>query len=590
MIIDDVTQNWKWLFKNAFDWPTILKNYYPNYPTEDGFENEDDVIEFMQEILESIGDWTNGPLMEMAARLDKEGAGEVRDGRTYLSEPLQNFIKECKQFEVFGLPLPKEYGGMGAPISLFFIMMGVMSRACISSSTLMSFYTSIAEMVHRYCDHETAARVIPQIIAGELSGSMNLTEPGCGSDLSKIKTTAVLQEDGSYLLNGSKCFITNGGGGLAFVLARVQGDPMDLSGISMFFMEQDITDANGEKILNFKVTKNEEKMGMHGSFTTEVVYENAKAHLVGEQGNGFKYMLHLMNEARIGVGLQAVGGIEGVLGHARAYSQERQAFGKPIAELPLLKRLLTDYETERDALAALLADTLSHFDIFLTLDNKNIQTGDLTEEEEKTKAQASLWTRKRTPLVKYYACEAYTEISQRCIQVLGGYGFMQEYPVERYHRDSFGPLLYEGTSQIQALMAMKDLFKFMMKDPKQFFKGVLVGHPTNRLFSDMGTYENKFRAAQYRFKKKLLKLILGTLNIKSPAALTNPKKLLNEEAIDQLMIHAETLCQGLCYLETLRVLASHADKDSTRAGLFDRYMVLVGPRFEGIYQDWKLRR
>ncbi|WP_417335106.1 acyl-CoA dehydrogenase family protein [Halobacteriovorax marinus] len=577
--------DWQWLFRNGIDWDKIIPLYYKSFPTEDGFNSKEEVISFFEEILQNTGEWTGNAVAQRAAQLDKEGAGTVVDGRTIPGEALSALYKEAIELDAIGLPFPAELGGLGAPSTITLMLLAQLSRACLASSTQMAFFTSIGEMIHRFCDEETAQRLVPMIARGEISGSMCLTEPGCGSDLGMIKTSATPTEDGKYLLNGSKIFITNGGGGLGFVLARIKGDKEGLAGISMFLCEQNIPEKEG---LNYSIAKNEEKMGMHGSFTTEVVYENSVATLVGETGKGFKYMLHLMNEARIAVGMQALGTIEGSIGYAISYASEREQFGKPLTELPLMKRNLEDFTTERDALRALLVDTISHYDIFQRLDLKKQKSGDLSKEEEELLKESSLWTRKRTPLVKYYACEQATLLSQRAIQVLGGYGFMEEYPVERYHRDSFGPLLYEGTSQIQALMALKDIMKYAMKDPKRFFSNVLFKHPSKELLNGSSTQEKAFSSIHYKFKKNMVKLLVKCLR-PDIGELFNPKSWASDENISELMEHAETLCQALSYMETARVLCEHANKDESRKDLFFRYQKLILPRLEAIYTDWSIR-
>ncbi len=575
--------DYQWLFKNAIDWDKILPLYYPAYPTEDGMNSKEEVLQFLTELMSTTGDWAAKKVAGRASALDREGAGIVVDGKTIPGSALKELYSEARELELIGLLMPREFGGLQVPQSLQFVVLAQLARACVASSTQIAFFSSIAEMVHRYLDHDTAKRLVPQIMKMELSGSMNLTEPGCGSDLGMIKTTATRLDDGSFQLNGQKIFITNGGGGLQFVLARIKGAPQGLEGISMFFVEQ----YEGDK-LNFEVTKNEEKMGMHGSFTTVITYDNSRARLVGRENEGFKYMLHLMNEARIAVGMQGLGGIESALDHAVSYAKERVQFGKPISELPLLKRHLDDYCTERDAIRALLFDTISYYDQFQFLDLKKKKTNDLSKSEEKQLKEASIWTRKRTPLVKYYACEKYTEISTRAIQVLGGYGFMQEYPLERIHRDSFGPLLYEGTSQIQALMALKDLIKHAMKDPKSFMASMFSKPGPISALSGISDAQIEFQKTQSRFKRKMMKLIFKTLKPEG-AKLFDAKAWQNEDRIGKLMVHAETLCQALCYVETVRVLAKHADKDKERVDLLKRYLVLVAPRLEGIYVDWDIR-
>ena len=574
-------QDWKWLFRNGIDWDTILPLYYKSFPTEDGLNSKEEVLQFFEELLSSTGEWCGTAVADRAARLDDEGAGQVVEGKTIPSKALAELYQEAKDLQLFGISLPTKFGGMGVPATLHMVVLEQLSRACISSSTQLAFFTSIGEMIHRFCDEETAERLVSKIVAGDISGSMCLTEPGCGSDLGLIRTSATPVGDGKFKINGSKIFITNGGGGIHFTLARTPNAASGLDGISMFILEQDLGDGKN----NFQVVKNEDKMGMHGSFTTEILYENSIAHMVGSEGEGFKMMLHLMNEARIAVGMQSLGLIEAALAYAVNYAQERQQFGKPIAELPLMKRLLNDYTTERDAIRALMVDTISHFDIFQKLDLKQRHTGDLTKEEQNLLEEARLWTRKRTPLVKYYVCEMGVSLTQRAIQVLGGYGFMHEYPVERFHRDSFGPLLYEGTSQIQALMALKDVVKYAIKDPKRFFQNVLFKHPGAELLSRAEDWAKEFKSTHYRFKKKMLALLLSCLK-PDGTDVFNPKLWQREEGVDKLMAHAETLTQALSYMETLRVLCEHANKDKARADLFYRYQKLVTPRLEGIYADW----
>lgn len=578
-------KEWQWLFDNAIDWDNIIPLYYPNFPTEDGFESKEEVISFIREILEQTGSWAATSVLENAQKIDIEGAGKVLDGKTVPGEALSKFYKEATELQAFGLPISTEYGGLGLPSPTLMVLMGQLSRSCLGQCTQLGFFTSIADMVHRFCDEDDRKRIIPKIVQGELSGSMCLTEPGSGSDLSKLKTSATPTDDGLYLLNGNKIFITNGGGGICFVLARIKGAPEGLKGISMFLCEQDLGDGNN----NYIVAKNEHKMGMHGTFTCELVFENSKAKLVGEQGQGFKYMLHLMNEARVAVGMQALGCMEGALDYARKYADEREQFDTPISKLPLMKRNLEDFEVERDAIRALLVDTISHYDIHQRLDMKLKTQGELTKQESEIYKEASMWTRKRTPLVKYYACEANLTLTQRAIQVLGGYGYMKEYPVERYHRDSFGPLLYEGTSQVQALMALKDLVKYASKDPKNFLGGIIAKHPTANWISDDPESIKEFNDIHYEFKKSVLTLITKCLKPSTFKDFFNLKAWMKEENVDELMIHAETLCQGLSYVEALRVLASHAAKDGQRLELFKKYKTLILPRLEMIYTDWKLR-
>ena len=252
-----------------------------------------------------------------------------------------------------------------------------------------------------------------------------------------------------------------------------------------------------------------------------------------------------------------------------------------------MKRNLNDYQTEVDALRALLVDTTSHYDIYQRLHLKKQHTGSLNESEQELYDDSWMWIRKRTPLVKFYATEAFTQLSTKAIQVLGGYGYMKDYPVEKLHRDSFGPLLYEGTSQIQSLMALKDLLKYALKDPKSFLTNVISKHPGLTLISGTSEWEKEYKTTHYRFKKKLVGLLFSNLRPETENILDLGQWMkMDEDKVSGLMVHAETLCAALSYMETLRVLCDHSNKDEERSQLFFNYLRLIRPRLEAIYTDW----
>ena len=427
---------WKYLFNHAIDWDEIIPLYYPEFPTAAGFKNREELLSFFEQILETTGSWAGGTLRERAKILDETGCATLNpDGSVSLSEPMKSTYLEAKGLEIFGTTLKETRGGMGLPLAVGMFAFEQIARACISTSTQLGFFTSMADMLERFADDATKNRLIPMIIRGEISGSMCLTEPGAGSDVGALRTSASPQADGSYLLNGTKCFITNAGGGFGLILARIEGAPEGLSGISLFLAEE-----KHEGKQNYRITKIEDKMGMHGSMTCEVVYENTRARLIGEPHGGFKIMLHLMNEARISVGLQSIGGIEAALERAGEYSEVRAQFGKPISNLPLFKRNFEDWVTEQDAFRAFMADTISSFEIFQHLDLKSRQGATLTDHESKLYKKHPETVRARTPLVKFTGAETYATLSTKAIQAFGGYGYMKEYEVERIHRDCFGAL------------------------------------------------------------------------------------------------------------------------------------------------------
>lgn len=590
---------WRYLFRKAVDWDTIVPLYYPTFPTADGFQNQEEVIQFFEELLSATGKWGGETVKQRARELDEVGGGKLVDGHVQISDVLKKTYGEAKELGIFGLCIDPEFGGMGAPATIGLLVFQQLCRACVSTSTQIGFFSSIADMIERFGDDETKKKYVPMICNAEISGSMCMTEPDAGSDVGALRTSAEKQPNGTYLLNGTKSFITNGGGGLGFVLARVKGAPKGLDGISMFFVEEWLPTEQGAPKANYRISKIEDKMGMHGSPTCEVVYENSVGKLVGKENEGFKHMLFLMNAARISVGLQGLGGIEAALSTAREHAETRKQFGKTLVDLPLMKRNLQDWETERDAFRALMVDTVSYFDIFQKLDLKKRHTGELNEKETQLLSKAVKVVRKRTPLVKFYGAEANVTLSQRAIQVFGGYGFMREYDAERIHRDSFGALLYEGTSQIQSLMAMKDLVKSMTKNPTRFIQSLVANHPI-RAWLEASEFDRSVKGLDYDFRKNVAGLVIRCVMPESKLAdsglmekLTQINQVLKQEywqdvtRFDKLMTHAETICQGLAYLETLKVLALHANRDAERGDLFHRYFKFVSPKLIGIFAEWK---
>ncbi|MBU6154172.1 MAG: acyl-CoA dehydrogenase family protein [Bdellovibrionales bacterium] len=583
---------WKYLFNHAVEWDEIIPLYFPSFPTSSGFKSKEELIRFFEQLLETTGKWAGETLRERAKTLDETGCATLNaNGSVSLTEPMLKTYEEARGLEIFGTTMRESHGGMGLPLSVGMFAFEQIARACVSTSTQLGFFTSMADMLERFADEETKNRLIPKIIRGETSGSMCLTEPDAGSDVGALRTSATPMPDGTYLLNGTKCFITNAGGGFGLILARIDGAPAGLSGISLFLAEE-----KHEGRQNYRITKIEEKMGMHGSMTCEVVYENTHARLVGEAHGGFRIMLHLMNEARISVGLQSIGGIEAALERARSYAEVRTQFGKPISTLPLFKRNLEDWFTEQDAFRAFMADTISSFDIFQHLDLKSRRGEILSEHESRLFKKHQEIVRARTPLVKYTGAETYAILSTKAIQAFGGYGYMKEYEVERIHRDCFGALLYEGTSQIQSLMALKDHIKKVMKNPGRFVQSMVGTHPIGTLI-EKNEFKKTYLQLQHEFQRNLATLIL---NCFSPGSgLLEKLTHLNDyfhrefwtdmEKLERMMTHSETLCQALSHLEIIKVLGKQAARDAQRRELFERYLLLVKPRLASIYKDWELR-
>ncbi|MBI2520838.1 MAG: acyl-CoA/acyl-ACP dehydrogenase [Bdellovibrio sp.] len=577
------SQEWQWLFNHAFDWEGVLPVYYPSYPTPEGWSDPHEVQTFYKEMLEQICKWSEEKIAPRAPLLDKHGPGEIVSGLMIPNELLKNLYHEAKQLELYGLTTARHYGGLELPVALNFMAFAFIGRACLASSSQLGFYSGIADMLERFCAPEDCQRLIPKILNGELSGCMALTEPEAGSDIGSLQTTAILQPDGSYQIRGNKMFITNAGGGLSFVLARIQGEPEGLGGISLFLIEQFV---NGKQ--NYLVTKDEHKLGMRGSFTCEVMFDNSIAKLVGDKNHGLTMMFHLMNQSRVGVGGQGLGIMEACLDYVKKYAQERKQFGRPLMELPLFKRNFDQWQVECDAFRALYIDSLNYFTLYHRLDLKKRHTGELCEREQKIFEEASQRTRQLTPLLKYYGAESALEISKKSIQALGGHGLMLDHSVERWHRDSFGPVVYEGTSQIQALMVLKDLVKDVFKRPADFLSFLLPGPLPVPTKSGAEHGQREFLKLDAQVKKGLSTLILKTLRPEEFFKLFDSKNWMQKEKLEKLMMHSESICQAMSYLATMKVLAKHYDKEESRGKLFWDYHRLIHPRLMGILDDWKI--
>jgi len=309
----------------------------------------------------------------------------------------------------------------------------------------------IAETIWAFANDEIRNEYLPQFAEGKVTGAMVLTEPDAGSDLQAVGLRAWQDEDGQWRLNGVKRFITNGCGNILLTLARSEPDIKDGRGLSLFLSER------GPRI---RVRHLEEKLGIHGSPTCELVYDDAPAKLIGERQRGLiTYVMALMNGARVGIAAQSLGIAEAAYRLARTYAHTRKQFGVPIERLPAVAEMVTDMKIAVEAARALAYETSRVCDLENNNNrvlefNKNISP----EEAKRRKADSRNLKRLNgmlTPMSKYYCSEMCVRVASDCIQVLGGSGYMKDYPAERYLRDARITTIYEGTSQLQIVAAVR---------------------------------------------------------------------------------------------------------------------------------------
>ena len=415
----------------------------------------------MMTVLETVAEICQG--IEPEAREGWEEPAKLVDGEVVQPAHIRNAYDKLKEAGLVSLAIEEQYGGFALPIFAANVVLQMVSRASPSLMTVLGLQAGVASDIQKYASEELCKEFLPRFVSGEVQGAMDLTEPQAGSDLGGI-TTRATDEDGKTYLDGQKIFITNGGAEIHLVLAR-DGDTFEKSkgttkGLSLFICPR--TRRDGSKN-NVTVERLEHKMGLHGSPTAVIRLDHAEAFRIAKKGEGFKAMLDLMNEARLGVGAQGIGIAEAALHEAVSYAKQRQQFGRAIADQPLMKNMLSRMILDLEGSRALL------YRVCVLLDRNNAieaylarETG-LSEaersEHERTHERNLVRIRLLTPLAKYMATESCDSITRQAIQVHGGIGFMAETFVGRAHLDGIITTIYEGTSEIQVSFALKEIGK-----------------------------------------------------------------------------------------------------------------------------------
>ena len=409
-----------------------------------------DAIDNYRRILDIVGSVSGELIAPNAEQVDIDG-NTLNDNGTVTLHPLvQQNLDRLSQADLMGFTLPRRYGGLNCPNLIYTMATEMISRADCSLMNLFGLQ-GIAETINAFASQEIKDMSLPRFCSGEVTGAMVLTEPDAGSDLQAVRLRAYQDENGNWLLNGVKRFITNGCGEILLVLARSEPDINDGRGLSLFYTER------SEKV---RVRHLEHKLGIHGSPTCELVFDDTPALLIGERQRGLiTYVMALMNGARVGIAAQSLGVAEAAYRLARTYAHTRCQFGGPIERLPAVAELVTDMKIDVEAGRALLYVTASICD----QENNNLRVMEsgrpMDKEEAKNRKQLSRSLRRLngmlTPMSKYYCSEMGVRVAHNTIQVLGGSGYMRDYPAERYLRDSRITTIYEGTSQLQVVAAVR---------------------------------------------------------------------------------------------------------------------------------------
>lgn len=405
----------------------------------------EDAMDSYNKVLEVVGEICGEIIEPNAETVDQTGP-TVSNGRVTYAAATKENLDALNKAELMGMALGRKYGGLNFPMVPYMMSADIVSRADASFQNIWMLQ-DCGETIYEFATEEQKDKYLPRVVQGETM-SMDLTEPDAGSDLQAVMLKASYNEkEDQWYLNGVKRFITNGDADIHLVLARSEEGTKDARGLSMFVYDK--------KDGGVTVRRIENKMGIKGAPTCELVYKNAKAELVGTRRMGLiKYVMSLMNGARLGIMAQSVGISEAATREAYAYALERRQFGKPIIEFPPVYEMLATMRAKTDASRSLLYETSRFVDMYKTLEDIGRERK-LTPEERNEMKYFSRLADAFTPLGKGMSSEYANENAYDSIQIHGGSGYMKDYKCERLYRDARITNIYEGTTQLQVIAAIR---------------------------------------------------------------------------------------------------------------------------------------
>lgn len=420
-----------------------------NFADKDKFDyapiDFEDAMDSYDKVLEIVGDICGNIIAPNAEGVDAEGP-QLVDGHVKYASGTEENLEALVKAGLMGITLPRKYDGLNFPVVPYTMAADLVSRADASFVNVWGLQ-DCAETINEFANDEQKMEFLPRVCNGETM-AMDLTEPDAGSDLQAVQLKATFNEkDGKWYLNGVKRFITNGDGHISLVLARSEEGTKDGRGLSMF-----IYDKNDGGVT---VRRIEHKLGIIGSPTCELVFKNAPAVLCGDRKLGLiKYVMALMNGARLGIAAQSVGVADAAYREALAYAKDREQFGKAIIKFPAVYEMISNMKAKTDAIRSLLYETARFVDVYKAYmhiaDERTLEKEERNEMKKYQKL-ADVFT----PLVKGTASEVCNQNAYDSLQIHGGSGFMKDYPIERIYRDARITSIYEGTTQLQVVAAIR---------------------------------------------------------------------------------------------------------------------------------------
>ena len=599
----------QYYFYKGIDWESLVRITEHDFADADGegFSTTEEAVQFYRDIVEMFGQFTAEEIKPHEKEIDANGV-ELLDGEVVFPERLTEIFQKIKDLDLHGLPVPRELGGMNAPMIVYFINGELMARADVSAMAHHGFHAGMAMGALVFSALEGSSDIDPttgrindtrwkamieEIAAGEAWGCMDITEPDAGSDMAALRAVGEQDADGNWYVTGEKIFITSGHGKYHFVIARTeQDDPDDpmsgLNGLSMFLVPTYEDDAEGNRTRIVQLSRVEEKLGHHGSATCGLVFDKAPAELIGQRGEGFKYMLTLMNNARLGVGFECLGLSESAYRSAKAYASERASMGKTIDRHEMIAEYLETIQTEIQGIRAMAVTAGFHEEMAQKM-ALAIRYGDL-EEIERKRMERQLKShqkkaRRITPLLKYFGAEKAVEHARTALQIHGGNGYTREYLPEKLLRDALVMPIYEGTSQIQALMAMKDTLGGIIANPQAFVRR--VAQARWRSLSSRDPMERRVAQLQALSFGAQQHLVLKTAGDKVKGLRGKPIGDWSDELTKNwdpkrdfayAMLHAERLIQLLGETTIAEILLTQAQNHPERAEVLERHLERAEPK------------
>jgi hypothetical protein len=593
----------------GIDWRPLVELTEIGFRTPDGFKTAEDALDSYKDILTMIGSFAAEEIAPYTAEIDREGV-RFANGEASFGPRLETIFGGIAGLELHGMCLPRELGGQNCPLTVFLVANEMFGRADISVMAHQSFHGGIAMAMLVYSllegtttfDPKTGtitktrwADAIEEIRTGKAWGAMDITEPNAGSDMARLRAVGEQDEHGNWFVTGNKIFITSGHGKYHFVIARTEknerpDDPFaGLAGLSMFLVKtyEDLPDGTRKRFVS--LDRIEEKMGHHGSATCSLTFERAPAELVGERGEGFKLMLTLMNNARIGVGFESLGLCEAAYRLAVAYAAERRSMGKTIDRHELIADYLDEMRTDIQGIRALAMTCAAEQEISMK-EQVILKSGVLTdpheiEKHERCHRHFARRARRLTPLLKYIAAEKAVEMARMCVQIHGGVGYTKEFGAEKLLRDAVVMPIYEGTSQIQSLMVMKDTLTSTIGNPQRF--ATRIAQAAWRATAARDPLEKRVAKLQSLSLSSQQYLLRKTATDKVSALRGRPLAEWPERFMKGwdpkrdfafAMLHAERLTRQLTDEAIAELLLEQARKHPERRDVLERHLDRAEPR------------